>query len=176
VSYLREPRVLRVLNEPVPPLPVRRAWPTSHDSIRPGAPVGCLQRGRLESGRRVLARPKSEPCLGRRGALQDSQRALPLPGTPSFHRRRWRSFLRDEIMSLAGSNDRPVPEGANPVLSGAAGSRKAAERLRLVQALRANLGRRKAQKKDRRKLPGDAAESKTAQGEGAQNKASTKQD
>jgi len=70
-------------------------------------------------------------------------------------------------MSLSGSNDRPVPEGANPVLSGAAGSRKAAERLRLANALRANLGRRKAQKIDRRKLTGEATESKTAQGEGA---------
>jgi hypothetical protein len=79
-------------------------------------------------------------------------------------------------MSLSGSNDRPVPEGANPVLSSAASSRKAAERLRLAKALRANLGRRKAQKIDRRKLTGDAAESKTAQGEGAQNGASTKQD
>ena len=79
-------------------------------------------------------------------------------------------------MSLSGSNDRPVPEGAHPVLSSAAGSRKAAERLRLAKALRANLGRRKAQKIDRRKLTGDLAESKTAQGEGAQNGASTKQD
>jgi len=77
-------------------------------------------------------------------------------------------------MSLSGSNDRPLPDGGNLVLSGAAGSRKAAERLRLARALRANLGRRKAQKIDRRKQTGDAAESKTAQGEGAQNEASTK--
>jgi hypothetical protein len=88
----------------------------------------------------------------------------------------WRSVLKDEIMSLSGSNDRPGPEGVNPVLSGAAGSRKAAERHRLAQALRANLGRRKAQKIDRRKQTGDAAESKTAQCEGVQNEASTKQD
>jgi hypothetical protein len=79
-------------------------------------------------------------------------------------------------MSLSGSNDRPVPEGGNLVLSGAASSRKAAERLRLAQALRANLGRRKAQKRERRKQAADAAESKTARGEGAQNGASTKQD
>jgi hypothetical protein len=85
-------------------------------------------------------------------------------------------FERLEAMSLSGSNDRPVPDGGNPVLSGAAGSCKAAERLRLAQALRANLGRRKAQKKDRRKQTGDAAERKTAQGEGVQNEASTKQD
>jgi hypothetical protein len=77
-------------------------------------------------------------------------------------------------MSLSGSNDRPVPEGANPVLSGTAGSRKAAERLRLAKALRANLGRRKAQKIDRRKPTGDTAE--TAQGEGAQSGAGSRQD
>jgi hypothetical protein len=79
-------------------------------------------------------------------------------------------------MSLSCSNDRPVPEGGNPVLSGAADSRKAAERLRLAQALRANLGRRKAQKRERRKQTADAAESKTARDEGAQNGGSTKQD
>jgi hypothetical protein len=84
--------------------------------------------------------------------------------------------LKDEIMSSSGSNDRPVPDGGNPILSDAAVSRKAAERLRLVQALRANLGRRKAQKKDRWKQTGDAAESKTAQCEGVQNEASTKQE
>ena len=87
-----------------------------------------------------------------------------------------RSLERPKVMSLSGSNDRPGPEGVNPVLSGAAGSRKAAERHRLAQALRANLGRRKAQKIDRRKQTGDAAESKTAQCEGVQNEASTKQD
>ncbi|MGH6836748.1 MAG: hypothetical protein ACREC9_14685 [Methylocella sp.] len=79
-------------------------------------------------------------------------------------------------MSLSGSNDRPVPDGGNAVLSGAAASRKATERLRLARALRANLGRRKAQKIDRRKQTEVAAESKTAQGEGAQNCASAKQD
>jgi len=79
-------------------------------------------------------------------------------------------------MSLSGSNDRPVPDGGNPVLSGAAGLRKAAERLRLAQALRANLGRRKAQKMDRRKQTGDTAESKTAQGDSPQNNATTKKD
>jgi hypothetical protein len=69
-----------------------------------------------------------------------------------------------------------VPDGGNPVLSGAAGSRKAAERLRLAHALRANLGRRKAQKIDRRNQTGNAAESKTVQGETAETGASTKQD
>jgi hypothetical protein len=91
-------------------------------------------------------------------------------------RRRRKLFERLKVMSLCGSNDRSVPEGGNPVLSGVAGSRKAAERLRLAQALRANLGRRKAQKRERRKQTADAAESKTARGEGAQNGASTKQD
>jgi hypothetical protein len=79
-------------------------------------------------------------------------------------------------MSLSGSNDRSVPEGGNPALSGAAGSRNAAARQRLAKALRANLGRRKAQKRERRKQTADVAESKTARGEGAQNGASTNQD
>jgi hypothetical protein len=69
-----------------------------------------------------------------------------------------------------------VPDAGNPVLSGAAASRKAAEQLRLAQALRANLGRRKAQKIDRRNQMGNAAESKTVQGEAAETGASTKQD
>jgi hypothetical protein len=79
-------------------------------------------------------------------------------------------------MSLSGSNDRPELDGGNPALSGAAGPRNAAVRQRLAQALRANLGRRKAQKRERRKLTGDAAESKTGRGEGAQNGASEEQD
>jgi hypothetical protein len=76
-------------------------------------------------------------------------------------------------MRLSGSNDRP-PDGGKPVSSDAASSRKAAERLRLAQALRANLGRRKAQKTDQRKQTGNPAESKAAQGEGVQIGASTK--
>ncbi|PNE12522.1 MAG: hypothetical protein CR217_03090 [Beijerinckiaceae bacterium] len=78
-------------------------------------------------------------------------------------------------MRLSGSIDRP-PDGRKPVVSDAACSRKAAERLRLAQALRANLGRRKAQKIDRRKQTGNAAEIETAQGEGVQNGASAEQD
>jgi hypothetical protein len=85
-------------------------------------------------------------------------------------------FERLKVMSLSGSNDRPVPDGGNAVLSGAAGPRNAAARQRLAKALRANLGRRKAQKRERRKQTGDPAESKAAQGEGTQNGASTKQD
>ena len=85
-------------------------------------------------------------------------------------------FERLNVMSLSGSNDRPVPDGGNPILSGAAGPRNAAARQRLAKALRANLGRRKAQKRERRKQSGDPAESKTAQGEGTQNGAGTKQD
>ncbi|MGH6837679.1 MAG: hypothetical protein ACREDT_02530 [Methylocella sp.] len=77
---------------------------------------------------------------------------------------------------MSGSSDRPVPDGRNPVLSGAAGSHKAAERLRLAQALRANLGRRKAQKINRRNQTGNAAETKTVRGEAAETGASTKQD
>jgi hypothetical protein len=77
-------------------------------------------------------------------------------------------------MRLSGSIDRP-PDGGKPVVSDAACSRKAAERLRLAQALRANLGRRKAQKIDRRKQTGNAAESERAQGEGVQIGADTKQ-
>jgi hypothetical protein len=79
-------------------------------------------------------------------------------------------------MSLSGSNDRPVPDRGNPILSGGAGPRNAAARQRLAKALRANLGRRKAQMRERRKQTGDPAESKTAQGEGTQNGAGTKQD
>jgi len=77
---------------------------------------------------------------------------------------------------LSGSNVRPVPDGGNSVLPGAAGPRNAAARQRLVKALRANLGRRKAQKRDRRKQTGDPAETKTAQGEGTQTGGGTKQD
>jgi hypothetical protein len=76
---------------------------------------------------------------------------------------------------LSGSNDWPAPDGGNPILSGAAGPRNAAARQRLAKALRANLGRRKAQKIDRRKQTGNAAESETAQGEGVQIGAGTKQ-
>jgi hypothetical protein len=78
-------------------------------------------------------------------------------------------------MNLSGSSDRPVLDGGNPVLSGAAGSRKAAQQLRLAQALRANLERRKAQKIDRRNQTGNASKSKTVQGEAAKTGASTKQ-
>jgi hypothetical protein len=80
------------------------------------------------------------------------------------------------VMSLSGSNYRPLPDGGHRALSGAEGPRDAAARQRLAQALRANLVRRKAQKRKRMKQTGDAAESKTARGEAAQNGASTKQD
>jgi hypothetical protein len=85
-------------------------------------------------------------------------------------------FERLKVMGLSGFNDRPVQDGGNPVLSGTAGPRNTAARQRLAKALRANLGRRKAQKRERRKQTGDAAESKTAQGKCAQKGASTKQD
>jgi hypothetical protein len=95
---------------------------------------------------------------------------------PPEARAAWRSCLKAKVMSLSGSNDRPLPDGGNPVLSGGAGPRNAAARQRLAQALRANLGRRKAQRRERGKQTGDAAESKTAQDEGDQNGAGTKQD
>jgi hypothetical protein len=84
-------------------------------------------------------------------------------------------FEGHEVMSLSGSNDGPVPEDGNPVLPGV-GPRNAAARQRLAQALRANLGRRKAQTRERRKQTEDPAESKTAHGEGTQSGAGTKQD
>jgi hypothetical protein len=81
-----------------------------------------------------------------------------------------------KLMALSGSNDRFAPDGGNAVFPSAAGPRKAAEHRRLAEALRANLGRRKEQKRDRMKQARDGAESKTAQSEGAQTRASTKQD
>ncbi len=130
------------------------------------------------AGRSSRTTNPGEPCLGRRGALQDFCRAITLLGTmfPPEAGLFGEALRKTKVMSLSGSNDRPVPYGGNPVLSGAAGPRKAAERFRLAQALRANLGRRKAQKRERRKQTADAAESKTARREGAQNGASTKQD
>jgi len=106
--------------------------------------------------------------------------AIPLLGTPCFCRRR--ELFREtpskdfKVMSLSGSDDRPKADVGNPALPGAAGPRGAAARQRLAKALRANLVRRKAQKRERGKQPGDAAESKTARDEGAQNGAKTKQD
>jgi hypothetical protein len=79
-------------------------------------------------------------------------------------------------MSLSGSNDRPVPDGGNSALSGTAGPNSAGVRQRLAKALRANLIRRKEQKRNRAKQTGDAAESETAQLEDTQNGAGIKQD
>lgn len=84
--------------------------------------------------------------------------------------------LMIRVMSLSGSNDRSRPDGGNPALPSAAGPRSASARQRLAKALRANLVRRKAQKRERGKQSGDAAESKTARDEGAENAAKTKQD
>ncbi len=100
----------------------------------------------------------------------------PLQGHQVYAGGAGEAFHKTEVISLADSNDQPDPDGGNPVMSGAAGSRKAAEHRRLAQALRANLGRRKAQKMARRKQTGDASESKTPRGEGAQIGASTKHD
>ena len=60
-------------------------------------------------------------------------------------------------MGLSSWIDRAAPAGANRVESGAAGPGKAAGRQRLAEALRANLGRRKAQKRDRANQAGAAA-------------------
>jgi hypothetical protein len=122
-----------------------------------------------------------EPCLGRRGALQDFWCAIPLLGTPCFCRRRelfGETPRKTRVMNLSGSDDRPEPDGGIPALPGAAGPRNAAARQRLAKALRANLVRRKAQKRERerRKQTGDAAEKTTARDEGSQDGASTKQD
>jgi len=70
-------------------------------------------------------------------------------------------------MGLSSCTDRPAPAGTNGVVSGAAGPGKVAGRQRLAEALRANLGRRKAQKRDRANGTGAAA----AQDETAQNEA-----
>jgi hypothetical protein len=145
------------------------------------APDGCRQHGKHESSSRVLAQHKpwgallwppwrSTRLLVRHPAAWDT---MSLPEARAVPRN---SFERLKVMSLSGSNDRPKPDGGNPALSGAAGPRSAAARQRLAKALRANLVRRKAQKRERRKQAGDAAESKTARDEGAQNGASTKQD
>jgi hypothetical protein len=171
------------LNEPVRPLPVRRSRPAG-----PRLPSACDRRRQTAAANMACKNPAD------RSSRDKPWGTLPWPPWRSTRllarhpaawdtifapeaRAVWRSSLKDsKVMSLSGSNDRPVPDGGNPVLSGTAGSRKAAERLRLAQALRANLGRRKAQKIDRRKQAGVADESKTARGEGAQNGASTKQD
>jgi hypothetical protein len=70
-------------------------------------------------------------------------------------------------MGLSSRTDRPAPGGTNGVVSGATNPGKAAGRQRLAEALRANLGRRKAQKRDRANQAGTAA----AQVETAQNEA-----
>ena len=86
------------------------------------------------------------------------------------------AIRKTKVMRLSGSNDRSAPDGGGPVLSSAAGSRKDALRHRLAEALRANLGRRKEQKRDRMKQAGDAAQDATAQGWSAQSDARTQQD
>ncbi len=78
-------------------------------------------------------------------------------------------------MCLSGSEGWPAPESGSPVSPGAASPRNDAARQRLAKALRANLGRRKAQKIDRAKQAEDEAKSKPAQGESA-NGAGKKQD
>jgi hypothetical protein len=57
-------------------------------------------------------------------------------------------------MALSGSDDRRAPAGANSVVLDASGPNP--NRQRLAEALRANLGRRKAQKRDRAKQAASA--------------------
>ena len=78
-------------------------------------------------------------------------------------------------MCSSGSEGWPAPEGGSPVSPGAASPRNGAARQRLAKALRANLGRRKAQNIDRAKQAEDEAKSKPAKGESA-NGSGTKQD
>lgn len=69
-------------------------------------------------------------------------------------------------MCLCDSEGLPAPENGSPVSPGPS-PRNGAARQRLAKALRANLGRRKAQKIDRAKQAEDEAKSKPAQGENA---------
>jgi hypothetical protein len=59
--------------------------------------------------------------------------------------------FRKKIMSFSGTDNRSSRDPENLDGSGPVDSRKAAERDRLAEALRANLGRRKAQKRNRGK-------------------------
>ncbi|MGH6857812.1 MAG: hypothetical protein ACRECP_09305, partial [Methylocella sp.] len=131
----------------------------------PLAPDFWPQRGMHASGRPILAPRKPWGALPwppwRSTSLLVRDHAAWDTIFPSRARLFGSAVERLKVMSLSGSNDRPLPDAGNPVVSGAAGSGKAAERRRLAQALRANLGRRKAQKQDRMKQGGDAAESKT---------------
>jgi hypothetical protein len=170
------------LTDPALPLPVPGSPRLVPDYIR----RRCVGAGRLPPIWRVTRQAGSRPSLKPRGSLALAATALyktfrarhPAAWDtmfPSEARAAWRSS-GERSTNLSGSSDRPVPDGGIPVLSGAAGSRKVAERLRLAQALRANLGRRKAQKVDRRNQTGNAVESKTVQGEAAETGAGTKQD
>jgi hypothetical protein len=146
------------------------------------APDGCRRHGMLEAGRPVLAHHKPWAALpwppwrstrfcARHHAAWDAIYAPEAWAGWRGSLKESKLFERIKVMSLSGSNDRPVPDGGNPVLPGAADPRNAAARQRLAKALRANLGRRKAQKRERRKQTGDPAESNAAQ-----SGASTKQD
>jgi hypothetical protein len=143
------------------------------------APDRCRQHGTQESGRPVLARYKPRGSLALAAVALYKTFSAPsrclghhvyAGGAGSLAK----LFERPKVMSLSGSNDRP--DVGNPILPDAAGPRNAAARQRLAKALRANLGRRKAQERERRKQSGDPAEGKTAQGIGTQNGAGTKQD
>jgi hypothetical protein len=80
--------------------------------------------------------------------------------------RRYPEDFRKKVMGLSSCTDRTALASADRVESGTNDSSKAASRRRLAEALRANLGRRKAQKRDRAKQ----AEAAAAQDETAQSK------
>jgi hypothetical protein len=62
-----------------------------------------------------------------------------------------------------------VFSGSDDLSSAAPATRKAAAQQRLAEALRANLGRRKAQQREQRREAELAAESKAYRGEAAEN-------
>jgi hypothetical protein len=111
-----------------------------------------------------------KPCLGYHGALQAYASHAVFLGRFSRDVLFGESEdIRRKIMKSSGFPDRPAQTGTNTLVSESAGSGKAAVRERLGEALRANLGRRKAQKKDRAKQTGAAvAQVEAAQGEAAQ--------
>ena len=82
--------------------------------------------------------------------------------------------IRKKVMGLSSCTDWPAPAGKKGFVS------KVADRQRLAEALRANLGRRKAQKRDRAKQAASAPvqdetpSSKAGQSEPEQNGATTR--
>jgi hypothetical protein len=105
--------------------------------------------------------PGREPCLGRRRALQSIKYYVSIGRGQFSPDTRWllgedfREYIRKKGMALSGCDDRPPSADANSINLGASGSN--ASRRRLAEALRTNLGRRKAQKRDRAKQAAPAS-------------------